>query len=861
MNLSSLLLNGVIIAAMYASAWPFVSDLIGVADQPVPRGLYLLVVLSAISNIIVIGYHYTVPPHPKFLMVPWRRAILRVHITSGTVELFAGLAALVMDSPEVAARVMAASALLFHAPSAFAQTPIVFGSRAIMRPGYLMCIGLHLFCAANLWVHPASAYWLVCTFLVFNVYVWCRIYYFVFDKLGLFAGARYSVSIVAAGLTTTPAILGPNAIVVLFLGCAISMVLVKLFFLRGPTAWADFVRERARDSALPDEVRSLFFGAATEHDDRAAEAFFDHLDADRDGALSTDDIKRLLVDAAISASVADRFLESRVGATARLDRQQFKERLWPVREVRERAFLVKALAAARSERDKAELVFQRLDVDGDGVLSRVELDALLREWSMPPKEVDRWLARAGAKDHLTFEQFRTHLRPVWRFIFYDVVEAQHGSREDMILRAVTAAKDASAQTRVRAVVHQELVSQVPFLASADPALMEALSASLVEGAFAEGAELFREGEAGDTFFIIHSGKVRVTQKGERLAELGPGDYLGEGALLTQSVRSATATALSSVKVLSMTRGSFQYLVDTHASLRQAVATLHAGRHEEQRLHALHQALQRDLLGTVPFLAQAQRPVLDQLVQALSREERRSGQVVFTEGDPGDAFFLIGGGTVRITRADETVAELGPGAWFGEGALLSGERRSASAIVEADAALYRLPKQAFDAILATAPGVATAVTESHRARQADHVRHLLERRLLRRVPFLREASAEMIDSLVADLEPSSVEAGATVVQEGTVGDRLFLIVRGTVRVERDGQQVAELWDGACFGERAVLDDAPRAATVVALEKTDLLALKRDAVERLTARWPEVREKLTIKPARPSRPTTVQGGLTT
>ena len=60
--------------------------------------------------------------------------------------------------------------------------------------------------------------------------------------------------------------------------------------------------------------------------------------------------------------------------------------------------------------------------------------------------VDRWLVRTGAKEKekIGFSEFFEHLRPVWRFVYYDVVEAYHGAREDMIKRAVTAHKDAVA---------------------------------------------------------------------------------------------------------------------------------------------------------------------------------------------------------------------------------------------------------------------------------------------------------------------------------------------------------------------------------------------------------------------------------
>jgi CRP-like cAMP-binding protein len=564
-------------------------------------------------------------------------------------------------------------------------------------------------------------------------------------------------------------------------------------------------------------------------------------------------VKQLLVDAALPASVVDRFVEARGGG---LDAARFRAELWPVREVRERAFLLQALAAAKSERDKAALVFSRLDVDADGRLSRLELEALMNAWAMPVKEVDRWLARAGAleKGFLSFEDFQRHLRPVWRFIFYDVVEAHHGSREDMLQRALTAAKDGRAQDDVRRAVSRELAARVPFLAEGGAALLEDVSTSLVEELVPAGRALFTEGEAGDRFYLVRAGALRVTRGGERLAELTVGDYLGEGALLTTGRRSATATAVGEVKVLAMTRASFAALVEQHAALKASVARLHAERHEETRLAALHQALQVELLGTVPFLSIADSALRGALVQQLERREVGAGEVIFREGDVGDAFYLVGAGEVRIVRGDEAVASLGAGSWFGEGALLSGEPRAASAVTEAACVLYRLPRGAFDAVLAGFADVARAVRDSHEARRGALVRGLLKRSLLRRVPFLKLASSELLDALVKELKPRAASAGEVLMIEGERGDSLFLLVHGAVRVERGGVGLAELTDGAFFGERAIVEAQPRQATVVATERSELLELGRDAVDRLSGRWPELVQHLALPAPKPSKPTT-------
>ena len=71
--------------------------------------------------------------------------------------------------------------------------------------------------------------------------------------------------------------------------------------------------------------------------------------------------------------------------------------------------------------------------------------------------------------------------------------------------------------------------------------------------------LAREGDIGHEFFVIDSGTAEVTRDGERIAELGPGDFFGEMALLEEDRRNATVTATSDMNLIVMTRSSFRAL--------------------------------------------------------------------------------------------------------------------------------------------------------------------------------------------------------------------------------------------------------------------------------------------------------------
>lgn len=121
--------------------------------------------------------------------------------------------------------------------------------------------------------------------------------------------------------------------------------------------------------------------------------------------------------------------------------------------------------------------------------------------------------------------------------------------------------------------------------------------------------------------------------------------------------------------------------------------------------------------------------------------------------------------------------------------------------------------------------------------------LLDAALLPETPLFSGLEPAAFASTIAHVNVRRFAAGDRVVTQGSMGDSCFLIVSGKVAVElrRDGARLplAELAEGAFFGEMALLSRTARAADVTAVETTELLELSRDAVESLAAAHPTVR----------------------
>lgn len=118
---------------------------------------------------------------------------------------------------------------------------------------------------------------------------------------------------------------------------------------------------------------------------------------------------------------------------------------------------------------------------------------------------------------------------------------------------------------------------VPFLGVLTPLVLERLVREQTERASDADAWLVREGEPGDAFFVIVSGRVEVTQRGSVLRELGPGDWFGELALLHDVPRTASVRSLSQATFVVLSREAFLSAVTGFAPSVE-VADRHAERY-------------------------------------------------------------------------------------------------------------------------------------------------------------------------------------------------------------------------------------------------------------------------------------------
>ena len=142
----------------------------------------------------------------------------------------------------------------------------------------------------------------------------------------------------------------------------------------------------------------------------------------------------------------------------------------------------------------------------------------------------------------------------------------------------------------------------------------------------------------------------------------------------------------------------------------------------------------DTLRHVPLFESLDDETARKLCQLLESIDCKANTSLFHAGDEGDAMYLIERGKVRICvqgtdGRDMTLTELGRGDFFGEMALLDGQRRSADAIVAEDARLAVLSREHFLSFMRTSPDVALEMLTAlaNRLRRTDELlRHSVTR---------------------------------------------------------------------------------------------------------------------------------------
>ncbi|KAG9692106.1 camp-dependent protein kinase regulatory subunit, partial [Aureobasidium melanogenum] len=221
---------------------------------------------------------------------------------------------------------------------------------------------------------------------------------------------------------------------------------------------------------------------------------------------------------------------------------------------------------------------------------------------------------------------------------------------------------------------------------------------------------------------------------------------------------------------------------------------------------------------------------EQVLGALQERKIPSKDIkVIAQGDVGDYFYVVETGSFDIyvsptgkiepgvNGMGNKVASCGPGTSFGELALMYNAPRAATVNSTEPSVIWQLDRITFRRILMDSAFQRRRMYES----------------FLDSVPLLNTLTPYERSKIADALETQKMPAGSTIIREGDVGDHFYMLESGTAAVYKSGveQSLKTYNKGDYFGELALLDDKPRAASVVAETEIKVAMLGKNGFQRL------------------------------
>jgi cAMP-dependent protein kinase regulator len=244
---------------------------------------------------------------------------------------------------------------------------------------------------------------------------------------------------------------------------------------------------------------------------------------------------------------------------------------------------------------------------------------------------------------------------------------------------------------------------VPILFEIDDTTLWDIARSAESCEFAPGSRVVTQGDGGEDggkrFYVIRSGSADVLRRDrsglERVvARLSLGSYFGELGLLTNQARNATVRVHGAIPLRAYAFDALTF----HRSIAEHVLVFRVLRERQRRQLPSGAGRGRLRIKELDLLKRLPEPDLEFVLQHAEHRWYPERAPIIQQGDPGDRFYILLEGTVNVVRDGEVVAELGPGDFFGETALLLDVPRNATVQASAHALTWSITRAAFQRLV-------------------------------------------------------------------------------------------------------------------------------------------------------------------
>ncbi len=251
------------------------------------------------------------------------------------------------------------------------------------------------------------------------------------------------------------------------------------------------------------------------------------------------------------------------------------------------------------------------------------------------------------------------------------------------------------------------------------AFVEVLN-KLVHHELAEGDYIFRQGDPGDSIFIIASGAVEVAVDAKVLATLEEGSFFGEGAFLSSEPRNADVRVSRDSELLEMRREDLEKLMARFDGVGRAIDEFYRRRIVDR------------MMATGELFDGVDPAIREEIEELFENVNVAHDEVLVEQGDKGSAFYVIKSGQFSVTMTPPgksepmELATIGPGQFFGEIGLLTGEVRTATVTALDEGEVLKVEGEVLMPYLEKYPGIRDAICRVRNGRVEQTIVKVLGR---------------------------------------------------------------------------------------------------------------------------------------
>ncbi len=319
----------------------------------------------------------------------------------------------------------------------------------------------------------------------------------------------------------------------------------------------------------------------------------------------------------------------------------------------------------------------------------------------------------------------------------------------------------------------------------------------------KGHEIIKQGDNGEYMYIVESGTFDCFVNKRKVTSYKSESLFGELALLYDAPRAA------SIKMTSADATLWKVSRDVFRTIA-ALGAMEEGDDMIKQLRA------------IKILSNVDDMMLKKLSDAMEPIMFSKGDKIIEQGARGDVFYLLKQGKVKCidNNSDNEDVILKDGSYFGELAILNDKPRQRDVVVVSPkCTCFSLARTEFLAIFGSLK---------------DAMETELGYRVLRAIKQLSSLTDSACKRMAKTLKTRSYKKGEAIITEGEKGDACYIIVSGMVGItvnKAKGKKVAELRTGKFFGEAALLNNKPRAATVTAeTDDTKCFVLPKETFDK-------------------------------